>query len=330
MISSSVSRRDPLLGKTLLGRYDIVGRMGSGSVSDVYLARQSSVGNRNVAVKTLKRVLCASNSSEAAVHSARFRREAELLSLLRSSCFVRVFEVGVLEDEGVKRPFMVMEYLGGVVLGEQLKAGEALGLETALEHWLLLADGLIELHRFKVVYRDLSPGNVILEECGPRGIMPVLFDFSHATMVGIDGMDGAGEAGHILAGTPLYTAPEMSAGQGDERSDVFSLGALLYAMITARPPLSLRGSTWDDYLAAVSRGRKMPERSLRSFGVQAPRGLEQAIARSLSTSPDDRFSSVSELADAVCRSVVRSSELMGTNGVSGGLLTRLVGWVLGK
>lgn len=323
-------RRDPILGQALLGRYQVVGRVGGGGVSDVYLARQSNVGDRNVAVKVLKRVLCTSDSAEAAVHRARFHKEGKLLAVLRSACFVRVFDLGVLTDDGVKRPFMVMEYLAGVALSEQLKAGQPLGVELALRHWLALAEGIAELHRIGVLYRDLSPGNVIVEEAGPNGLMPVLFDFSHVTLPGEQPLGRGAEANGVLAGTPVYAAPEMATVEGDVRGDIFSLCAVLYVMLAGKAPLMLRGATWADYVEAVSKGRKMPERSLRSLQIPVPRSLDKLLTRGMARDPEDRFGSIAELVEAVCQSVLRSPEMFGVNGATNGLLSKIVGWMLSR
>jgi eukaryotic-like serine/threonine-protein kinase len=329
-MSLTRQRRDPILGQELLGRYQVVGRVGGGGVSDVYLARQSNVGNRNVAVKVLKRVLCTSDSAEAAVHRTRFHKEGKLLTVLRSASFVRVFDLGVLSDEGVQRPFMVMEYLSGVALSEQLKAGQPLGVELALRHWLALAEGIAELHRIGVLYRDLSPGNVIIEEAGSNGLMPVLFDFSHVTLPGERSSGGGSETNGLLAGTPVYAAPEMAMVEGDVRGDIFSLCAVLYVMLAGRAPLTLKGATWEDYVEAVSKGRKMPERSLRSLEIQVPRSLDKLLVRGMARNPDDRPGSIVELVEAVCQSVLRSPEMFGVNGATNGLLSKIVGWLLNR
>ena len=308
-MSTARNDKDPLPGKQLLDRYVIIGKIGSGAVSDVYLVRQASVGNRNVAVKIVKKIICASDSEEAAVHRSRFKWEAELMSMLKGASFARILDVGVLED-GVERPFVLMEYLAGVTLEEHLKAGQRFPLPMAIRLFLALAEAVVELHRYKVVYRDLSPGNVILEEGGAYGLVPRLFDFSHSTLVGIEALEANGVTGQLLAGTPPYAAPELASGGGDERSDVFSLAGVFYALASGAAPLELHSTTWPDYVSALSSGRTLPDKSLRSRGIKIPRRLDQVLATALAPRQDDRYPSVGLFVADFCKAVLRSPALL--------------------
>lgn len=301
--------KDPLPGKRLLGRYDVVGRIGSGAVSDVYLARQQSVGNRNVAVKMLKKVICTSDTEEATVHRSRFNAEAELMSMLRGGCFARVLDVGAFQED-VVRPFVVMEYLAGVTMEEHLKAGQKFPVGPGIRFFLAIAEGVSELHHYKIVYRDLSPRNVILEEGGPHGMVPRLFDFSHSTLMGVEELEAEGTKAQLLAGTPPYAAPELALGQGDERSDVFSLAGVFYALISGAQPLELHSNTWADYITALSDLKSLPDRSLRDRGHKIPRRLEQVLATALSPKVDDRYPSVEQFVSAFCQAVLRSPGLL--------------------
>jgi eukaryotic-like serine/threonine-protein kinase len=300
-----IAEKDALPGKTLRGTFTIAGKIGSGAVSDVYLARQKSVGNRNVAVKLLKKVICASDTAESEVHKRRFMSEAELLSMLKSGVFAYLIEAGVLKDE-VERPYMIMEYIGGKDLSAYLATERRFSIDRAAAVTLYLAEGLRDVHRFKVVYRDLAPGNVIMEEAGPQGLTPRLFDLSHAVVTGVGGLDDSGEAGALLAGTPPYTAPELLYGRSDERSDVFSLAALFYAMVTGKPPMVLRKNTWDDYGVAIQRRGRVPEQALSRLVDRCPKGLDDVLVAALALNPDNRYASVGDFLAEFCDVLLKS------------------------
>ncbi|MBM4353364.1 MAG: serine/threonine protein kinase [Deltaproteobacteria bacterium] len=322
----ALARRDTLPGKLLLDRFLLGGKIGAGAVSDVYLARQRSVGNRNVAVKVVKRLLCESDTPEARIHRQRFQFEAELLAMVKSSCFASLVDCGTMVDEGVERPFMIMEHLDGTALSEYVKAGRRFTIGGAARIVLLLAEAMLDLHRFKVVYRDLSPNNVILEEGGPFGLVPRLFDLSHAIVPGVGGMDDSGGAGSLLAGTPPYAAPELRSAAGDERSDQFSLAAIFYAMLTSLPPIVLRSQTWEDYGAAVAGRRVLPEKPLKKYLPRVPRGLDAVVATALDVRPERRYPTVQEFIQDLCEVLLKSSLAKGTEGGDGflsGLIARI-------
>jgi len=323
----SLSEKDLLVGGTLLKRYLVGSRIASGSVSDVYLARQASVGNRNVAVRVLKKVLCVSDSAEAAVHRQRFAWEAELMAMLRSACFVRILDTGIVMDE-VERPFMVLEYASGDSAARPISEGRRLTVPDAARVALGVAEGLMELHSYRVLYRDLSPANVIIEEYAGVGA-PRLFDFSHATVEGVEPMAEGGGAGQLLSGTPPYAAPELSSGRGTVRSDVFSLGAMLYAMLTAEPPMGLRSASWQDYVSALSAGRKPYEKSMSRPGEKVPAKIEDVVRKALSVKPEERQASIAELATDLCDGLLSLPEIAGRT-ASPSLLTSITRILLGK
>jgi serine/threonine-protein kinase len=323
----ALTRRDTLPGKILLDRFLVAGRIGSGAVSDVYLARQKSVGNRSVAVKVLKRLLCESETPEALIHRQRFQFEAELLAMVKSNCFAGLVDCGVFNDDGIGRPFMIMEHLDGTTLIEPIRVGRRFTIGGAARITLLLAEAILDLHRFKVVYRDLSPNNVILEEGGPFGLVPRLFDLSHAIVPGVGGMDVSGGAGSLLAGTPPYAAPELRNAAGDERSDLFSLGALFYAMVTSMPPIALRAQTWEDYGAAVAGRRPLPEKSLKAVLGKVPKGLDAVLASAMEIRPERRYASVIEFMQDLCEVLLKSGLVEGPAGREGllsGLISRIM------
>jgi len=321
-----ISERDPIPGKLLLNAYVVVGKAGSGAVSDVYLARQRSVGNRNVAIKILKKLICASDSTDAEVHKKRFLFEAELLAMLKSGSFAHLIDAGTIKDD-VERPFMVMEYLAGVQLSEHLKNQRRFPFPSAARILLFLCEGMQELHRYKVAYRDLSPSNVILEEGGATGVVPRLFDFSHAIVPGVGGMDAAGEAGSLLMGTPPFAAPELASGRGDERCDIYSLGTLFYVMVSGELPLGMKSPTWKEYVEAVASARNVPDKPLRKLARDVPKDLDDVIAGSMNPRPERRYQTVQEFVTDFCEVLVRSP-LLRKHGTGQGALANLVSRLL--
>jgi len=322
----TLRERDPLPGKVLRDTFVVGDRIASGGVSDVYLARQTSVGNRNVAVKVIKKVICASDTEEAGVHLSRFQFEAELLCMLKSGCFARVLEVGTIDD-GVERPYMILEYLEGTQLSTYVKRGQRLALPVAVALTLMLGEALEELHRLKVVYRDLSPDNVILEQGGAFGLIPRLFDVSHAVISGIETMDAMGTAGRLLVGTPPYAAPELIRGRGGQVSDVYSLAAVFYSMVVAQSPLGLREPTWEDYAEAVSRTPRLPEKSLKQLLKKVPRDLDAVLVAGMDPRRERRYGTIREFLTDFCE-VLLKSPLICPDGIRDSFLSSLIARVL--
>ena len=318
-----VLRKDPLPGQEVLGRYTIVGRLGSGGVCDVYLARQKSLQNRNVAVKLLKRVICTSRTKDAAVHRGRFQREAEIMAMLRSTSFARILDQGSIQDD-VERPFIVQEYLAGVLLASHLKSGQHFSPSVAVRATLLLADALHELHLYDIVYCDLAPANIILEEGGAYEFLPRLFDFSHVRLPDEQRRHTRSDPG-LLAGTPPFAAPELSSGRADPRSDVFSLAAVLYTMLSGQPPLSLSSADWPTYLDALS-SNTLPAVPLRALDDPLLGRIDKPIARALSRQPEDRQTNVPEFLADLYQAISGPSGLLPpfrSNGFVSSVLARL-------
>lgn len=322
-----LTERDSIPGRLLCNSYRVLRSIGKGGVSDVYLARQPSLANRNVAVKVLKKVICASNRQSASVHVNHFAFEAEILHQCKSSAFAAVHDYGTLDDGEVKRPFMVMEYLGGALLSRYLEQGRLFPLPLAARIVLTIGEALSELHRHKVTYRDLSPANVMLEEAGSYRLSPRLFDLSHAMREGEDDQERMA-IGRLLAGTPLYAAPELASGPGAANADVYSLAALCYALMAGRPHLKLTSNTWEEYSAAMGKARTLPEVPLRKLHKELPRGLDVLLAACLSPLPGTRIQSMPEFVSRFAVTVLDSSLVEGgsdDSSMSGALVRALLG-----
>jgi serine/threonine protein kinase len=212
------------VGRKLANRYQITRVIGEGGMGVVYEAYDSQV-DRDVAIKVV-RSECLSDTK----FLTRFRREMEVTTRLRHPSTIRVFEHGEAEDG---RPYMVMELLTGESLAERLERGRIPEIE-ALQHARQVAESLSEAHENGIFHRDLKPDNIFIESVGVSTVVKVL-DFGIAGGLDATKLTRAGE----VFGTPQYMSPEQCNGLPlDHRTDIYSLGCILYEMIEGRPPFS--------------------------------------------------------------------------------------------
>jgi eukaryotic-like serine/threonine-protein kinase len=212
------------VGQKLAGRYDITRVIGEGGMGVVYEAYDTQV-DRNVAIKVV-RSECLSDRK----FLTRFKREMEVTTRLRHPSTIRVFEHGSAEDG---RPYMVMELLTGESLAERLERGRIPEIES-LQHARQIAESLSEAHENGIFHRDLKPDNIFIESVGVSTVIKVL-DFGIAGGLDATKLTRAGE----VFGTPQYMSPEQCNGLPlDHRTDIYSLGCILYEMIEGRPPFS--------------------------------------------------------------------------------------------
>ena len=325
-MTPQIQERDPLPKRVLKRTFLVGDKVGSGGVYDVYLARQLSAANRKVAVKVMKKALCTSDSDEVKIHRDHFQFEVGLLSNLRGGCFTALFDAGEFDDAGALRPYLVTDFLAGKTLAERIHEGKRLRLCEGLGLFLLVAEGLMEMHRYDVVYRDLSPNNVILQEISTCSIMPRLFDFSHAGPIsgslGVDKRKG----NWVLVGTPPFAAPELTVGQADSRTDVYSLAAVLYFALTGQSPLkgSNGGMTWRDYITALKQNPTLPAQSLRQCGVNAPRQLDEMLAVALRPQPKERFPDLQTFVQAVTALLWKNPQLLDGLEADAGMMSKLI------
>jgi serine/threonine protein kinase len=264
---------------------EVVGRGGMGVV---YKARQLGL-NRTVA---LKMVLAGASASPQDL--ARFRAEAEAVAQLAHPNIVQIFEIG--EQGGC--PFLALEYVGGGSLAQKLD-GTPLAPKQAAETVLALAQAVHHAHQRGIVHRDLKPANVLLAADGT----PKIADFGLAKRS--DSNQAHTLTGTIL-GSPSYMAPEQAAGATNKigpATDVYALGAILYELLTGRPPF--KGSTLLETIEQVREHDAVPPRFLQP---KTPRDLETICLKCLEKSPHRRYESAAAL-EADLRSFLRGEPI---------------------
>ncbi|MBI3200808.1 MAG: serine/threonine protein kinase [Myxococcales bacterium] len=281
---SEGSAKLPVAGEVLAGKYSIVRVIGEGGMGVVFEGRHDRLGQR-VAIKVLREE---ERKNREVV--ARFEREARLAAKLRSANVARVTDVDVLADG---TPFMVMEYLEGVDLDFELTQRGRLPVPEAVSYVLQACSAVAEAHALGIVHRDLKPHNLFLTDDGERRLVKLLdFGISKTTT---DEPDSVTLTRSSL-GTPLYMSPEQirSARNADQRSDLWSLGVILYELITGSPPFDGDGPA--AVIASITADTPPPPHELRP---EMSRALSDAILRALAKDPAQRYSSVTEFAEAI-------------------------------
>ncbi len=259
-----------------LDHYEVLEVVGRGATGVVLKARDTKL-QRVVALKVLAPRLAASATAR-----QRFVREAQAAAAVRDD---HVIAIHAVSDDGAL-PYLVMEYISGVTLQDRLRQGGPLEVAEALRIGLQVAVGLAAAHAQGLVHRDIKPANVLLE----NGLQRVkITDFGLARAAADAGL---GEHG-LISGTPQFMAPEQARGEHTtERSDLFSLGAVLYTLCAGRPPF--RGDSTAAVLKSVCEDHPRPIRELRP---DAPEALGDLIDKLLAKAPEDRCGSAREVAE---------------------------------
>ena len=268
----------------VIGTYRIERRVGAGGMGVVYRAHDAKL-DRPVALKLLSAAVSANPD-----RLRRFRAEARAASSLNHPHIVIIHDFGDLDG----RPFMVTELVEGLTLRQKLEAG-AVPIREALDVAIQVSSALAAAHARGIVHRDIKPENIMIR---PDGYVKVL-DFGLAKLTALDSPADAEsmlrtEPGMVM-GTPRYMSPEQARGlETDPRTDVWSLGVVLYEMVAGRPPFV--GATTADLIAAILNADPAP---LDVHARQAPESLARIAAKALKKDPAARYASAADLHSAL-------------------------------
>ena len=277
-------------GSVVAGKYRVERLLGEGGMGWVVQAIHLQLDQR-VALKFMH----ASSASESPEAVARFLREARAAARIQSEHVARVSDVGTLETGA---PYLVMEYLEGQDLDSLLRTRPYLPVEEALAYALQACEGLAEAHAAGIVHRDLKPANLFLARKSDDSVRVKLLDFGISKLTPTAGRtsDGARTGTQNLMGSPLYMAPEQmrSSKSVDRRADIWSMGVILYEMLSGRSPFS--GETLPEICARIL--ADPPPTLLAGTSAIAPE-LEAVVFRCLEKEPERRFQDVAALARAL-------------------------------
>jgi hypothetical protein len=293
-----------------LGHYEILEVLGRGGMGVVLKAFDQGL-HRVVAIKVMAPQLATSATAR-----KRFVREARAAAAVRNEHVVTTHAV----EEANGLPYLVMEYVAGPSLQQRIDRTGPLELPDILRIGLQAAAGLAAAHAQGLVHRDVKPANILLE----NGVERVkLTDFGLARAADDASVSQSG----VVAGTPEYMAPEQTRGEAlDHRADLFSLGSVLYAMATGRPPFQAESAL--GVLHRISQGRARP---IRDVNPDLPAWLAALVERLHARDPRDRYQSAAEVAEVLGQHLAQRSQLaervdQTARGASGLLSGRVLRW----
>lgn len=260
-------------GSTFAGRYQIIEELGKGGMGRVYKVLDKEV-NAKVALKLIKPEVSAHKNT-----IDRFRNELKIARDISHKNICRMYDLG--KDAG--NYFITMEYVSGEDLKSFIRRSRQLVVGTAIFIARQVCEGLAEAHRLGVIHRDLKPGNIMIDKEGNAKIM----DFGIARSISVKGITGTG----VMIGTPEYMSPEQVEGKEvDQRSDIYSLGIILYEMLTGQVPFE--GDT--PFTIGVKQKSEIPTDPME-LNAQIPHDLSRLVLRCLEKEKEARYQNVDEL-----------------------------------
>jgi tRNA A-37 threonylcarbamoyl transferase component Bud32 len=273
------------VGDVIAGRYKLVQTLGDGAMGQVFVAENLAIGQK-VALKVLKQELLAD-----ATFRMRFQQEAEAIAAVEHRNVARFLDLVVGDPT-----FIVMEYVKGPTLAQVIREKKRLPPLDAMYIAERLCWALEAAHQRGVVHRDIKPSNVILSPDTENEIEPKLIDFGLAKVAAASSEKGLTRTGQIV-GTPDYMSPEQIANKEvDARSDVYSLGCLVFEMCVGRPPFT----GGDDVQVLYQQLQVKPDR-VEDHVPDAPPEIDKLLGKALAKDPQARFQSMREMAEAIAR-----------------------------
>lgn len=265
---------------------DIIEKISQGGMGAVYKAKHNVTG----AILAVKILL--PQHSERENYISRFIREARAACTLSNPHIVSVHDCGTTTD-GL--PYIVMDYVQGGTLEDVLNKQGHLKSEDALDIFIQTADALAHAHKRGIVHRDIKPSNIMLAKGDNGGYFVKMVDFGIAKITNLENAPPSGDltiTGEVL-GTPTYMSPEQCVGgKLDGRSDIYSLGCVMYHTLVGKPPFT--GATTLHVLVKHSRERA-PSISFEDKSKKVPKGLETVISKCLEKAPQDRYATMEDV-----------------------------------
>ena len=264
---------DKNIGKKLDGRYEITELIGVGGMAEVYKG-VDVIDNKNVAIKILKKEF-----AENEEFLRRFRNESKAIAVLSHPNIVKIYDVGFSE----KIQYIVMEYIDGITLKEYIEEEKVLTWKDTVHFVIQILRALQHAHDKGIVHRDIKPQNIMMFTDGTIKVM----DFGIAKFASEQGKTATDQA----IGSVHYISPEQASGNvTDAKSDIYSVGAMMYEMLTGRKPFDS-----DNPVAiAVMHMHDIPERP-RAVNPEIPDGLEEIVLRAMEKDPADRYQSTGDM-----------------------------------
>jgi serine/threonine protein kinase len=279
--STSDSRRDPLVGTVVNGKYKVLSAIARGGMGRIYYATQVPL-ERPVALKVVQGDGDHEHESQ---FLKRFLQEASILAKLQHPNVVTLFDYGKVEGSHVEQYFIAMEFLAGETLTHRFKTRGRLTTAEALILARQIGRGLREAHKRGIVHRDLKPSNIILVPEGDGSEIVKLVDFGIGKVLGRPGDAQDLTQDGVFVGTPRYMAPEQFEGSAFPASDYYALGTILFQALAGRLPFV--GTTMSEFMVAKL-ARAVPTIREVAPDAQVPDSVEALVQHLLARNPDDR------------------------------------------
>jgi eukaryotic-like serine/threonine-protein kinase len=292
-LSAGEAGDDPLVGTSLANRYQIMARIGRGSIGAIFRAIDQTT-ERQVAVKVLKKHLVRDEELR-----ARFDQEAQALKRMQHKNLIAVRDCGITTSG--EEPFIVMEYVDGETLASVLGDLTYIPAERLVPVMVQVCDALIHAHSQGILHRDIKPANIMLLDLPRERDVVKVLDFGLAKIAD-DAFASSSNASFETnpgdpIGTPLYMSPEQARGEKlDARTDIYSIGAVLYECLTGVPPIS--GTGVIEILKKQVSYTPPAMNSVRPF-LQIPSELEAIVSKCMQKERSERYNNMFELKEAL-------------------------------